>query len=117
MYFHHSEKTQELIEKLNSFMDEFIYPNESTSIDDSCKSLLFKLASSVIISCFLFRLFEIPFSFSLFSENGNSKSSSIWFSPDISSGSVTSISKTDFVISLKTKSFDSDVIFSSNSCF
>ena len=30
MYFHHSEKTQELIEKLNSFMDEFIYPNEST---------------------------------------------------------------------------------------
>ena len=30
MYFHHSGKTQELIEKLNSFMDEFIYPNEST---------------------------------------------------------------------------------------
>ena len=30
MYFHHSGKTQELIEKLSSFMDEFIYPNEST---------------------------------------------------------------------------------------
>ena len=66
---------------------------------------------------FFLLLFSACLSFSLFSENGNSKSSSIWFSPDISSGSVTSISKTDFVISLKTKSFDSDVIFLSNSCF
>ena len=32
MYFHHSGKTQELIEKLNYFMDEFIYPNESTYV-------------------------------------------------------------------------------------
>jgi|TARA_A100001011_G_scaffold268881_1_gene278038 acyl-CoA dehydrogenase len=30
MYFYHSGKTQKLIEKLNSFMDEFIYPNETT---------------------------------------------------------------------------------------
>ena len=32
MYFHHSGKTKELIQKLNSFMDEFIYPNESTYV-------------------------------------------------------------------------------------
>ena len=38
MYFHHSGKTQELIEKLNSFMDEFIYPNESTYVSQVSES-------------------------------------------------------------------------------
>ena len=37
MYFNHSEKTQKLIEKVSSFMDEFIYPNESVYVSQLSK--------------------------------------------------------------------------------